>query len=95
MRLAPGSLACAYRHGTAARRVYCCMTCRSGTPCTGNYHSQPFTSAKLDEAAVNGPLVWPCIAEGCPCAAYWSGMAGEPCCKTCRGGIPCAADYHS
>ena len=71
------------------------MTCRSGTPCTGNYHSQPFTSAKLNEAAVNGPLVWPCIAEGCPCTASWNGMAGEHCCKTCRGGIPCAADYHS
>eukprot|EP00966_Prymnesium_polylepis_P222748 5152884-Prymnesium_polylepis.1 len=22
-------------------------------------------------------------------------MAGEHCCKTCRGGIPCATDYHS
>ena len=37
---------------------------------------------------------WPvCLRGDCPCSTTYNNLPGY-CCKTCRGGKPCAADYH-
>jgi hypothetical protein len=35
------------------------------------------------------------VTPGCPCTSTFNGEPGHPCCRTCRDGTPCVANFHT
>ena len=76
----------------------CCRTCRRGTPCAANYHERPLmqTGHPLTHGPPQDGSTYPhCVTPGCQCTATFNGQPGEVCCRTCRQGAPCAANFHT
>ena len=73
----------------------CCRTCSRGTPCKANYHERP-TGHRPAQSPPQDGLTYPhCATPGCPCTATFNGQPGQACCRTCRQGTPCAANFHT
>ena len=75
----------------------CCRTCRRGTPCAANYHERPLMqTGRLNRSCPQDGLTYPhCATPGCPCTSTFNGQPWEVCCRTCRQGAPCAANFHT
>ena len=77
----------------------CCRTCRQGTPCASNYHPNPIGRRPLGRRVpdhTDTSVTYPhCVSPGCPCTSTFNGEPGQPCCRTCRDGTPCIANFHT
>jgi hypothetical protein len=76
----------------------CCRTCSRGDPCKANYHVRPMmqTGQRPTQSPPQDGLTYPhCVTPGCPCTATFNGQPGQACCRTCRQGTPCVANFHT
>ena len=77
----------------------CCRTCKQGTPCASHYHPNPIgrqPHGRRVPGHADTPMTYPhCVSPGCPCTPTVNGEPGQPCCRTCRDGTPCAANFHT
>ena len=85
---------------------HCCRACQRGKPCAEPYHplpmqhgqphGRPYQVGQHRTKRPSTQLTYPhCVTPGCPCTSTFNGEPGHPCCRTCRDGTPCVANFHT
>jgi hypothetical protein len=85
---------------------HCCRACQRGKPCAEPYHplpmqhgqphGRPYQVGQHRAKRPSAQLTYPhCATPGCPCTSTFNGEPGHPCCRTCRDGTPCVANFHT
>ena len=62
----------------------------------GQPHGRPFQVGQHRSNRPHTQRAYPrCVTPGCPCTSTFNGEPGHPCCRTCRDGTPCVANFHT